>query len=89
MPENTWNTIMLMVFIGIGVLAMVALAVKGFNNKLAPVRTVKAVVMGKNKVENFSRYAGNGKREKYVVVFWAGGKKLSFMCRSLLMADTG
>lgn len=78
MPENTSNTVILVLFIGIWIIAMVGIAVKVFKNKLAPVKTVKAVVIDKNKVEVFSKYAGNGKREKYVVVFQAEGKKLSF-----------
>ena len=78
MPENTWNTVILVLFIGLWVLAMVGVAVKLFKNRLASIKTVKAEVIGKNKIEGFSKYAGNGKREKYVVVFQAEGKKLSF-----------
>ena len=47
-------------------------------NRSAPSKTVKATVIGKQIVETFSKYAGNGKALKYVVVFSVKGKKLSF-----------
>lgn len=52
--------------------------VKSVRNRCAPVRTVKATVVDKNKTETFSKYSGSGKRNQYVVVFSAEGKKLSF-----------
>lgn len=48
------------------------------RNWRAPVKTVKAKVIDKHTLENFSRYSGNGKSVKYVVVFSAEGRKLSF-----------
>lgn len=47
-------------------------------NKHAPTKTVKATVIDKQIIETFSKYSGNGKQEKYVVVFSAEGKKKSF-----------
>ena len=51
---------------------------KAVKNRCAPIKTVKAVVVDKNKVETFSKYSGNGKSEKYVIVFSVNGKKKSF-----------
>ena len=47
-------------------------------NAMAPVKQVKATVTDKHKEELFSKYSGNGKRERFVVVFSASGKTLSF-----------
>ncbi len=66
------------VFIGIWLLAFAAIAIKQLRNRYAPVKSVKAVVVDKQITEVFSKYAGNGKQKKYVVVFLANGKKLSF-----------
>ena len=78
MPENISNIIIISLFMGLGALALVSLLVKAVKNRHAPVRTVKAVVIDKNKVETFSKYSGTGKSEKYVIVFSVGGKKKSF-----------
>ena len=78
MPENIASIVILSLFVGISVFAFVSLLVKLIKNRVAPVRTVKAVVLDKQKVEIFSKYSGTGKREKYVVVFSVDGKKKSF-----------
>ena len=78
MPENISNIIIISLFLGVGALAVVSLLVKAVKNRYAPIKTVKAVVIDKNKVEAFSKYSGNGKSEKYVIVFSANGKKKSF-----------
>ena len=78
MPENISNIVIISLFLGVGVLAVVSLLVKAVKNRCAPIKTVKAVVIDKNKVETFSKYSGNGKSEKYVIVFSANGKKKSF-----------
>ena len=78
MPENISNIVIASLFMGVGVLAVVSLFVKVVKNRYAPIKTVKAVVIDKNKVENFSKYSGTGKSEKYVIVFSIGGKKKSF-----------
>ena len=78
MPENIVSIVITSLFLGIGILAMVRIIAGGLKNKYAPVKTVKATVVDKQKIEAFSKYAGNGKREKYVVVFSVDGKKESF-----------
>ena len=78
MPENIASIVILSLFVGISVFAFVSLLVKLIKNRVAPVRTVKAVVLDKQKVEIFSKYSGTGKQEKYVVVFSVDGKKKSF-----------
>lgn len=74
MPENLSNIIIISLFLGVWLLAAICYLVK----RLAPVKTVSATVADKHKTESFSKYAGNGKHIKYVIVFSAGGKKLSF-----------
>ena len=78
MPENIASIVVLSLFVGISVFAFVSLLVKLIKNRVAPVKTVKAVVLDKQKVEIFSKYSGTGKREKYVIVFSVDGKKKSF-----------
>ena len=70
------------------------LAVRAVRRRTAPVKKVKATVVDKHKTESFSRYSGTGKREQYVVVFLAEGKKLSFYVsefswRGYRVRDTG
>ena len=78
MPDNIASMIILCLFVGVGMLALCRLLMKAFWNRFAPVRKVKAAVVDKNTVEFFSKYAGNGKSEKYVIVFSVDGKKKSF-----------
>ena len=78
MPENISNIVIVSLFMGVGALALVSLLVKVVKNRYTPVRTAKAVVIDKNKVETFSKYSGTGKSEKYVIVFSVDGKKKSF-----------
>ena len=78
MPENISNIIIISLFLGVGALAVVSLLLKAVKNRYAPIKTVQAVVIDKNRVETFSKYSGTGKREKYVIVFSMGGKKKSF-----------
>ena len=78
MPENIPNIVISSLFIGVGALAMVSFLIRTIKNRYAPIKTVKAVVIDKNKIETFSKYSGNGKAEKYVIVFSANGKKKSF-----------
>lgn len=78
MPENISNIVIVSLFMGVGALALVSVLVKAVKNRYAPIKTVKAVVIDKNKVEAFSKYSGNGKSEKYVIVFSVEGKKKSF-----------
>ena len=78
MPENISNIVIVSLFMGIGVLAVGSILVRLVKNRYAPIKTVKAVVVDKNKVETFSKYSGTGKHEKYVIVFSVGGRKKSF-----------
>ncbi len=61
--------------VGLYVLVFIRVFVK---NKLAPQKTVSAVVVNKQINESVSKYAGNGKQKKYVVVFSFDGKKKGF-----------
>lgn len=78
MPENISNIIIISLFLGVGALAVARLLVKAVKNRYAPIKTVQAVVIDKNRVETFSKYSGTDKSEKYVIVFSVGGKKKSF-----------
>ncbi len=78
MPENLTSIVLILLFVGIGVLAMISIFVRMVKNRYAPITTVKAVVIDKHKVEMFTKYSGNGKSVKYVIVFSVGGKKKSF-----------
>ena len=78
MPENISNIVIISLFIGIGALAMGSIIVRTIKNRHAPIKTVKAVVIDKNKIETFSKYSGSGKSVKYVIVFSVDGKKKSF-----------
>ena len=49
-----------------------------FRSRFGKPRTVNAEVIGKQTVEQFSKYSGSGKGVKYVVIFQAEGKKKSF-----------
>lgn len=78
MPENISNIVIFSVFVGIGAFALVGSIVRFAKNHYAPVKAVHAVVVDKQKLETFSKYSGNGKREKYVIVFSFDSKKKSF-----------
>lgn len=56
----------------------IRLAVKGIRNRYGRIKTVKTTVIDKHKTQMFSKYAGSGKREKFVIVFLAEGKKRAF-----------
>jgi hypothetical protein len=65
-------------FLGLWLAAIVGIFVKMVKNKYASARTVEAVVVDKHIIESFSAYSGNGKREKFEVVFSVDGKKKAF-----------
>ena len=58
--------------------AIINLIIKLVRDRYAPVKTVRAVVIDKHKIETVSKYSGTGKATKYVVVFLVDGKKKSF-----------
>lgn len=74
MPENLPGYIFGILVGGIFLLAVIRTLAKRFS----PIKTVSAVVVDKHKAESFSKYAGNGKSVKYVVVFSINGKKKGF-----------
>lgn len=47
-------------------------------SKYGKLKTAKARVVDKYKTETFSKYKGNGKHERYVIVFEVNGKKKGF-----------
>ena len=70
--------VVIALFLVLWLAVMIRLVIKTVRSRYAPVKTVRAVVADKHKIETFSKYAGNGKGEMCVVVFSAEGKKLSF-----------
>lgn len=78
MPENISNIVVSALYISIGVLAICFVITRMIKNQYTPIKCVNAVVIDKNIVKTFSKYSGNGKYEKYVVVFSVDGKKKSF-----------
>lgn len=78
MPDNIVGFVLAFLMIGLWIWAMVRLLIKAIKAKHAPVKSVNAVVIDKRIVETFSKYSGNGKHEKYVIVFSVGGKKKAF-----------
>ena len=78
MSDHLASQILSALFLGIWILVLVRVLIKAVRNRFAPTRTAPAVVTGKQTVDAFSKYAGNGKRQKYVVIFSMEGKKRSF-----------
>ena len=72
------QTIGIVLFLGLWLFAAVKVAVRMVRSKCGKLRTVKAKVIDKNKIEVFDKYKGNGKHTKYVIVFETEGKKRSF-----------
>ena len=74
----TVSMVITALFIGIGCFVLIRVVICALKNRYAPVRTKKAVVTDRNRIETFSKYSGKGKRERYVIVFSVDGKTLSF-----------
>lgn len=72
------NSMIAVLFIGLWMFVMICVGVRVLRTRLAKEKTVKAVVLDKQKVDVFSKYAGNGSRQKYIIIFLAEGKRLSF-----------
>lgn len=49
-----------------------------FRSRFGKPRTVRAEVVGKKKVEQYSRLSPNGKSVRYAVIFLIEGRKKSF-----------
>ena len=75
--DNT-AIIIFLVFMGLLSLIYLAPAIRLIQSKFGPVKTVKAVVTNKYISKSFSKYAGNGEKVKYVIVFSIEGKKKYF-----------
>ncbi len=73
-----FSFIISMLFLAFWLFIIVAVVVRKLKGRFSPVKRVRAVVVDKHRVEFFSKYAGNGKTERYVVTFSAEGKRLSF-----------
>lgn len=78
MSSNIFSNVIAVAFLGLWVLVIVGIFMRMVRNKYGPTKTVKAVVIEKYIEERFSKYSGNGKSERYVIVFSAQGKTLSF-----------
>lgn len=78
MPDNLAGIVFFSLMFGLWLWAMARLLIKGIKSKHLPVKTVQAIVVDKQIIEAFSKYSGNGKHEKYVIVFSVNGKKKSF-----------
>ncbi len=78
MPDNTFSYILIALSLGLWLLYMVRIISKAIKSKYGPTKTVNAVVIDKHIIESFSKYAGNGKIQKFVVVFSIDGKKKAF-----------
>ena len=78
MSSNTFSNVIAVAFLGLWVLAIVGFFMRMVRNKYGPTKTVNAIVVEKYVEEKFSKYSGTGKRENYVIVFSAQGKKMSF-----------
>lgn len=74
MPAHLFSIATITIFVALWFLIII----RFLMNRLAPVRTVQAEVVDKSVTESFSKYRGSGKVKRYVIVFRAKGKKLSF-----------
>ncbi len=81
MPMNMSNLFPVLMAV-LWAAALIGMVIRVIRNKRAPVKIVQAEVVGKQTVENFSKYSGTGKQTRYVVNFSAGGKKCPFMFRN-------
>ena len=78
MPDNIVSIVLASLMMGLWLWAMVRLLIKAIKTKYAPIKSVKAEVIDKHIIETFSKYSGNGKHEKYVIVFSVDRKKKTF-----------
>lgn len=63
---------------GLLILIYLAPIIRLIQGKLGSIKTVKAIVTNKYIAKSFSKYSGNGTKEKYVIVFSVNGKKKYF-----------
>jgi len=73
-----FSNVMNMLLVLLMLLCWVLIIIKFIRNKYAPVKSVKAEIFDKYKVDSVSKIHGTFKREHYIVVFSTSEKKLSF-----------
>ncbi len=78
MFENIVRFVLPSLFMVVWILVIVHVIAKKVKSRRASIETVPAVIVDKHIIESFSKYSGNGKSEKYVVVFSVDGKKKGF-----------
>ena len=66
------------IWLGLMAIVYILVAAGMLRHIIAPVRTVKARVAGKNRVESVLKTKAGGKHTRYVVIFETEGKRLSF-----------
>ena len=71
---NTIHTILFILLL----LCWLLVIIKLIRNRFAPVKTVPAEVVDTYQTEIVSKSPGVGEKKRYVVVFEANGKRLSF-----------
>lgn len=78
MSGDTIAIIIFLVFMGVLILIYSVPIIRIIQSKFGSTKMVKAVVTNKYVSKSFSKYAGNGKSAKYVIVFSVDGKKKYF-----------
>ena len=78
MSEETKELIFNIAMILLCISPMIAISISLYRRKWAPIKSVAAQVINKNKFETFSKYSPTGKNANYVIVFSINGKKKSF-----------
>lgn len=78
MSGDTIAILIFSVFMGLLILIYSVPVIRILQSKFGSTKTVQAVVANKYRSKPFSKYAGAGKSEKYVIVFSVDGKKKYF-----------
>ena len=78
MSGDTIAIIIFLVFMGVLILIYSVPIIRIIQSKFGSTKMVKAVVTNKYVSKSFSKYAGNGRNAKYVIVFSVDGKKKYF-----------
>lgn len=78
MTPDTIGYIFCALFIGFLVFLFAAPMIRMLRSVIGPTKTAKAVVQKKYVAQSFSKYAGNGVKEKHMIVFDIEGKTKSF-----------
>ena len=75
---ETVQTVGIVLFMGLWLFVAVKVSIRYMRSRWGKVKVVKAKVVDKHTLENFSKYKGNGKDTRYVVTFEIEGKKKGF-----------